>query len=168
MDDSSSTSIRMIRNSIFGDDGCVPTPLGARKLTYADCTASGRSSKLIERSLAELVLPLSANTHTSTSYAGYSSHAFLDESRGVIRDAVGASATEDAVIFCGRGATAASNLLVHLLLSNSFARNKSSPSHHRRRRRRVDLAQRLQLVRCQIQRNVASSNVALFQVAEGY
>jgi tRNA 2-thiocytidine biosynthesis protein TtcA len=130
------TSINLIRNSILGDFSCVPTPLGARKITYADSTASGRSSKLIENSLAELVLPLSANTHTSTSYAGYSSHAFLDESRGILRDAVGASATEDAVIFCGRGATAASNLLVHLLLSNALYKHQHHYRASRRRRRR--------------------------------
>jgi selenocysteine lyase/cysteine desulfurase len=116
---SSSDSIYSIRKSILGDYSCIPTPLGPRKLTYADCTASGRSSSLIEKQINERVLPLSANTHTSSSYTGYSCHNFLDESRSIIRDSVNASITEDAVIFCGRGATAASNLLVHLIASTS-------------------------------------------------
>jgi hypothetical protein len=95
-----------VRASIIGDSECLPCAVGARKLTYADATAAGRASSLVEAPLARLVLPQLANAHTHTSQAGAQSGAFLEEARAVAAETLGAGAREDALIFvrgCGRG-----------------------------------------------------------------
>lgn len=111
--------VAAIRASIVGDDSCIPTALGPRKITYTDFTASGRSSSMIEHPIANEVLPVYANTHTTTSYTGFQSHCFLSEARDIIRDSLHANEKDDVVLFTGRGATAASNMLVHFLCEHA-------------------------------------------------
>jgi selenocysteine lyase/cysteine desulfurase len=77
----SARRVAAVRASIIGDAECLPCALGPRKLTYADVTAAGRASALVEAPLARLVLPLRANAHTHTSLAGAQSGAFLEEAR---------------------------------------------------------------------------------------
>jgi selenocysteine lyase/cysteine desulfurase/tRNA(Ile)-lysidine synthase TilS/MesJ len=117
--------VRYVRDSIVGDYDAIPTPLGPRKLTYVDHTASGRAVEFIERYISENVLPLYANTHTSTSECGWQSHMFLAEARDIVRDTVGASERDDVVLFTGRGATAGSNMLAHYVLG--FTCGRPSP-----------------------------------------
>ena len=108
--------ISHIRTSTIGSRECVPSPLGPRLLTYADSTATGRPSTLIESPISALVLPVVGNAHSSSSFTGASAQNFLDESRAIVRDAVaGASDARHAVIFGGAGSTWASNRLVALL-----------------------------------------------------
>lgn len=59
--------IETIRASVIGDDEAVVGPFGLRRVTYADYTASGRSSTFIEDFIRATVLPLYANTHTESS-----------------------------------------------------------------------------------------------------
>jgi selenocysteine lyase/cysteine desulfurase len=112
---SSAGLIRVLRRSVVGECDAVPTPLGPRKATYLDHTATGRALGFIERYVATQVLPLYANTHTTTSYSGFAAHSFLSEARGIVREALNASDRFDCVLFTGRGATAASNVLAHYL-----------------------------------------------------
>lgn len=104
-----------VQKSLIGDDHAIPGPIGPRKITYCDHTASGRASQLIEDIIQTTVLPYYANTHTGTSYTGFSSHCFFDEARAIIRDSVRAIEKDDVVLFVPRGATAASQRLVHFL-----------------------------------------------------
>ena len=106
--------IKAIRDSIIGDDEALDGPYGRRKITYADYTASGRSLSFIEQYIYNEVLPKYANTHTETSGTGLQTTHFREEAREIIREAVGAT-EEDAVIFCGTGATGAINRLVDIL-----------------------------------------------------
>ena len=106
--------IKAIRDSIIGDDEALDGPYGRRKITYADYTASGRSLSFIEQYIYNEVLPKYANTHTETSGTGLQTTHFREEAREMIREAVGAT-EEDAVIFCGTGATGAINKLVDIL-----------------------------------------------------
>jgi selenocysteine lyase/cysteine desulfurase len=106
--------IKAIRDSIIGDDEALDGPYGRRKITYADYTASGRSLSFIEQFIYNEVLPKYANTHTETSGTGLQTTHFREEAREIIRSAVGAG-EEDAVIFCGTGATGAINKLVDIL-----------------------------------------------------
>ncbi|WP_409419219.1 aminotransferase class V-fold PLP-dependent enzyme [Marinomonas sp. RS-M-Aa-14] len=103
-----------IRDSIIGKNTQIHTPFGARTLTYADYTASGRSLDFIEDAIRQHVLPLYANTHTEANATGQQTTAFREQARQQIRDAVNASA-EDLVIFCGSGATSAINTLISQL-----------------------------------------------------
>lgn len=107
--------VELIRNSIIGRDTAVETPFGVKRLTYADYTASGRSLEFIEDYIRNHVLPMYANTHTETSGTGLQTTRFREESRTIIREAVGGNPDEHAVIFAGSGATGAVDRLIGIL-----------------------------------------------------
>ena len=111
---SSEKLIETIRNSIVGDDVVIDGPYGARRVTYADYTASGRALKFIERFISDEVMPMYANTHTETSGTGLQTTRFREEARAIIHSAVGGK-DDDIVIFCGSGATGAINKIVDIL-----------------------------------------------------
>ncbi|XRB16727.1 tRNA-cytidine(32) 2-sulfurtransferase [Pseudoscourfieldia marina] len=100
----------------------IDSPLTAKpiKPVYADWSASGRPSKLVENYINSVVLPCYANTHTDTSYTGLQSTAFRHEARRLIATACNARVSRndknaDVVLFAGHGATGAANKLVAVL-----------------------------------------------------
>jgi selenocysteine lyase/cysteine desulfurase len=103
-----------VRASVIGEAEAVETPYGARRVVYADYTASGRSLAFIEDHLREVVLPLYANTHTETSGTGRQTTRFREDARAIIRAAFGAT-DEHAVLFTGTGATGAIDKLIRVL-----------------------------------------------------
>ena len=106
--------LRRIRESVIGDDQVMFGPFGARRVTYADYTASGRSLTFIEDVIRDEVLPRYANTHTESSGTGLQTSRLRDDARRIIHDAVGGS-DETCVIFCGSGATGAVDKLIGVL-----------------------------------------------------
>jgi hypothetical protein len=56
---------RLIRGSVVGDDHLMETPYGRRRVTYADCTASGRALTFLEDFIREQVRPGYANSAPS-------------------------------------------------------------------------------------------------------
>ncbi len=106
--------IETIRAGIIGADEAFDGPFGRRRLTYADYTASGRCLRFIEEYITEEVLPRYANTHSETSHTGRQMTRLREEARAVIGRCVGAG-PEDAVLFCGSGATGAINKLIAIL-----------------------------------------------------
>src|SRR6476659_8319471 len=98
--------ISRIRRSGIGDDEVLDGPFGARRLVYADHTASGRSLSFIEDFIRDRVLPLYANTHTDASATGRHTTALREDARRTIHRAVNGTA-DDVVVFCGSGSTAA-------------------------------------------------------------
>jgi selenocysteine lyase/cysteine desulfurase len=107
--------IETIRAAVIGDDEAVMGPFGLRRVTYADYTASGRSLAFVEDYIRDAVLPLYGNTHTESSGTGLQTTRFREDARAIIRDAVGGTHAEHAVIFCGSGSTATINKLVDVL-----------------------------------------------------
>jgi selenocysteine lyase/cysteine desulfurase len=106
--------LERVRGGIIGDGELMDGPFGARRVTYADYTASGRSIDFIEDFIRDDVLPLYANTHTESSGTGLQTSRLREDARRIIRDCVGGTA-DDLVIFCGSGATAAVNKLIGIL-----------------------------------------------------
>src|SRR3954451_21338409 len=106
--------LRMIRESVIGEDHVMETPYGRRRVTYADYTASGRALSFIEEFIRHQVLPSYANTHTESSGTGLQTTRLREEAREIIRSSVGAG--EDCVvIFAGSGCTGAIAKLISVL-----------------------------------------------------
>lgn len=106
--------LKYIKENIIGDDEIFSGPYGYRKITYCDYIASGRSLKFIEDYIRKEVLPLYANTHTTTSITGLQTTLFRYEARQLISSSLHCS-KKDVLIFTGSGCTAAINKLVHML-----------------------------------------------------
>jgi selenocysteine lyase/cysteine desulfurase len=106
--------LERIRRGIIGEGELMDGPFGARRVTYADYTASGRSLDFIEDFIRDAVLPRYANTHTESSGTGLQTTRLREDARRIIRDAVGGT-SDDLVIFCGSGATAAVSKLIGIL-----------------------------------------------------
>ena len=107
--------IETVRDSIIGADQALDGPYGARRVTYADYTASGRCVGFIEDFIRDQVMPLYANTHTESSGTGLQTTRFREDARRIILDAVKGDPEEHVVIFAGTGATGAIHKLIEAL-----------------------------------------------------
>lgn len=106
--------IDRLRAGLIGEGTTIPGPLGEHELIYADYVASGRALRQVEDFVLEEVLPVYANSHTEASYCGSAMTRLREAARAEIARICGAD-ERYATVFCGSGATAGLNRLVHLL-----------------------------------------------------
>ncbi|WP_269582814.1 aminotransferase class V-fold PLP-dependent enzyme [Roseibium sp. Sym1] len=106
--------IARLRTGLIGEGATIAGPFGDRELIYADYVASGRALRQIEDFVLEEVLPVYANSHTEASFCGGTMTRMREVARSEIARICGAD-TRFATVFCGAGATAGLNRLVHLL-----------------------------------------------------
>jgi selenocysteine lyase/cysteine desulfurase len=108
------TYFARFRDQIIGSEQTFDSPYGRKKILYADWTASGRAYQPIEEYLQQQILPFAANTHTGSNFTGsLISQAYL-EAKTTIKRHVNAG-SDDVLIFCGSGMTAAVNKLQRIL-----------------------------------------------------
>lgn len=108
------TAMRRLRNDILGDDACVRTPFGERRVTYADHIASGRPLRSVEERLLASVLPLYANTHTEDSATGAHTTHLMHEAGAYIKRRLGAD-ERYRLVFAGTGTTGAIKRMQEIL-----------------------------------------------------
>ncbi|MHA7773461.1 aminotransferase class V-fold PLP-dependent enzyme [Roseibium sp. M-1] len=118
--------IERLRAGLIGEGATISGPFGERELIYADYVASGRALRQIEDFVLEEILPVYANSHTEASYCGSAMTRMREAARGEIARICGAD-EHYATIFCGSGATAGLNRLVHLLGVSGAAERGENP-----------------------------------------
>src|ERR1700710_1280057 len=106
--------VAKIRDAVIGDNQVMFGPFGARRVTYADYTASGRALSFIEDFIRDQVLPGYANTHTESSGTGLQTTRLREEARQLIHAGVGGD-DDTVVLFAGSGCTAAIAKLIGVL-----------------------------------------------------
>ncbi|WP_422382930.1 aminotransferase class V-fold PLP-dependent enzyme [Roseibium album] len=118
--------LERLRAGLIGEGTNVSGPMGEHEMIYADYVASGRALRQIEDFVLEKVLPVYANSHTEASYCGSAMTRMREAARSEIARICGADGTY-ATVFCGSGATAGLNRLVHLLGVDAAARQGKNP-----------------------------------------
>ncbi len=102
------------RKHIIGDNLVIETPLGKKKMVYADWIASGRLYAPIEKILTEKIGPYVANTHTETTESGTMMTKAYHKAHQMIKQHVGAN-QDDVIITAGFGMTSVINKMQRIL-----------------------------------------------------
>lgn len=103
-----------LRAGVIGSGATLRTPFGEKPLRYFDFIASGRFHREVEDKLNERVLPVMANTHTSSSATGRIITDYYENAFRRIGAYVNAS-KDDVVLPVGSGSTGAINRMITVL-----------------------------------------------------
>ncbi|XP_071492927.1 uncharacterized protein [Diadema antillarum] len=124
MQDTSRWSLlQHISDNVIGGDATFTGPFGEKQVFYCDYTASGKQLRFIEDFLTRHVLPLYANTHTTTTITSRQTTQYRHEARDIIKQCTNCG-EDDAVIFTGSGSTGAIHKLINVMeMKGERARN---------------------------------------------
>ena len=104
----------VFRQNIIGYQQIFQFPRSPKKIVYADWTATGRAYGPIEEYIQQEIMPFMGNTHTGNTVTGSLMSKAYSKAKIIIKEHVNAN-TNDALIFCGSGTTAAINKLQRIL-----------------------------------------------------
>jgi len=102
------------RKNVVGNRQLFESPFGTKEIIYADWTASGRAYAPIEACIQEKIMPFVANTHTAATITGTLMSDAYEEAKAIVKKHVNAN-SDDILLFCGSGMTAAVNKLQRIL-----------------------------------------------------
>ncbi len=102
------------RKNTVGLESVIRTPLGEKKIVYADWIASGRLYAPIEKKISEDIGRLIGNTHSESSATGAAMTAAYHEAQRIIKRHVNAG-EDDVLILTGSGMTGAIAKLQRIL-----------------------------------------------------
>ncbi|HEY4326816.1 MAG TPA: aminotransferase class V-fold PLP-dependent enzyme [Mucilaginibacter sp.] len=102
------------RENIIGIGQTFESPFGEKKIIYADWTATGKAYHPIENCLQKNIMPFIANTHTAATVTGTLMSKAYEAAKVIVKNHVGAN-SDDVLVFCGSGMTAAVNKLQRIL-----------------------------------------------------
>jgi len=102
------------RKNTIGHQQIFESPFGKKEIIYADWTAGGRAYRPIEEYIQKAIMPFLANTHTETTITGTLMSKAYEEAKVIIKGHVNAN-SDDVLVFCGSGMTAAVNKLQRIL-----------------------------------------------------
>lgn len=102
------------RKNVVGCDISFDSPFGAKKVIYADWTASGRLYQPIENILYQHIGPYVGNTHTETTVTGSSMTMAYHHAKDIIKKHVGAHES-DVLISSNSGMTGVVNKFQRIL-----------------------------------------------------
>jgi selenocysteine lyase/cysteine desulfurase len=102
------------RKNVVGNRQLFESPFGTKEIIYADWTASGRAYAPIEACIQEKIMPFVANTHTTSTITGTLMSDAYEEAKTIVKKHVNAN-SDDILLFCGSGMTAAVNKLQRIL-----------------------------------------------------
>jgi len=102
------------RKNTIGRQQIFESPFGKKEIIYADWTAGGRAYRPIEEYIQKAIMPFLGNTHTETTITGTLMSKAYEEAKVIIKEHVNAG-SNDVLIFCGSGMTAAVNKLQRIL-----------------------------------------------------
>lgn len=109
------------KDKLFVEPAIIETPFNkSLPLLYADATASGKPSPIVEKYVETNILPYYANTH-SNAFCGHKMSEMIKHTKEYIRRTFGVR-TDQAVIFTGNGATGAINHLAHSIDYTKYSR----------------------------------------------
>lgn len=105
---------KKFHDNVIGIDQTFEGPYGAKKIVYADWTASGRQYRPIEEKLINEIAPFVGNTHTVTSITGSAMTRAYHEALSIIKRHVNAG-PQDVIISSSSGMTGVVNKFQRIL-----------------------------------------------------
>ncbi len=102
------------RRNVIGNRQVFESAFGKKEIIYADWTASGRAYQPIEEYIQKEIMPFVGNTHTETTITGTLMSKAYEKAKLIVKRHVNTN-SDDALVFCGSGMTAAVNKLQRIL-----------------------------------------------------
>ena len=113
--------VKFLASNYYGQNELFQSPFGIRPVIYCDWISSGKSLKCVEKYIGLEVLTLYSSNRcgsTSSSITTIQTNKFISESKSIILKSLNGNIKNDAIIFCGCGASDAIYKMANVLFGN--------------------------------------------------